>query len=197
MFLSDLTEKNVYVGKNFRGYCLGIGISLKSHAVKYLLCASALTKNSATDFSVGVSAVSFVGENINLTKLRPLFPKNCAKIFIGRPIYSPDGIFLGNITDLEIKDFVATRLFSDRNEAFPVTSIVACSDAVILRKEPPYPIGQRIPAPFLPILTNKPDSVVTKPVLKTALKKSTLIKLTLSLPPFNLTLDSTPRRKLL
>ena len=192
MKLSNLHEKSVYVGKTLRGVCRGVALSLKSQAVKYLLCASTLTQTS-TDFSVGVSAVTEIGESIRLSRLRPAYPKNCAKISIGLPVYSFEGGYLGVVEDLELRNFVATRLFTDRGDVFPITSLFACSDAVILRKEQPYPLGQRIPSPILPILTDKTEALVTKPLLKTALQKGALVKLTLSLPPFNL--ETEPQRR--
>jgi len=181
--LSDLSEKNVYANKNFCGVCRGVGISLKSHAVRYLLCASTPTQSSA-DFSVGIGTVISVGDSIILSRLRPSCPKSCAKISIGLPIYSFEGGYLGTVSDLDVVDFIATTLYTDRGETFPVTALFACSDAVILRKEQPYPLGQRIPAPMLPLVTTKTDSVVTKAVLRTASAQGSLVKLTLSLPPF-------------
>ena len=65
-------------------------------------------------------------------------------------------------------------------------SIFGCSDAVILRKEQAYPLGQRIPAPILPLITEKYEPVVTRAVLRNATAKRTLVKLTLSLPPFSI-----------
>ncbi len=183
MKLSDLTEKNIYTNKNFQGVCRGVGLSLKSQAVRYLLCASAPTQTS-TDFSVGINAVADIRDCILLSRLRPASPKGCAKIAIGLPVYSFEGGFLGRVTDLDLTDFTATTLYTDRGERFPVTSIFACSDAVILRKEQPYPLGQRIPAPLLSLVTEKNDGVVTKPILRTAIEKSALVKLTLALPPF-------------
>jgi len=185
MNLSTLHEKNVFVGKALRGVCRGVAISLTSQAVKYLLCASSPTQSSV-DFAVSTTAVSEIGQDILLSRLRPSYPKNCAKISIGLPVYAFDGGHLGFVSDLEIRNFFATRLFTDRGDVFPITSVFACSDAVILRKEQPYPIGQRIPATLLPVVTDKTDGVVTKPVLRTAIAKGTLVKLTLSLPPFAL-----------
>lgn len=193
MKLSQLNEKSVYAGKAFRGVCRGVALSLKSQAVKYLLCASTLTQ-TATDFSVGVSAVTEVGESIVLSRLRPSYPRNCAKISIGLPVYSFEGGFLGSVEDLEMREFVATRLITDRGDIFPITSVFACSDAVILRKEQPFPLGQRIPAPSLPIVTDKSEALVTKPILRAAIQKGALVKLTLSLPPFNLEAEP-PRRR--
>ena len=184
MFLSDLTQNKIFVGNTERGVCCGIGISLKNHTVKYLFCTSEVSRYPEIDYAVNVSAVQQYSPFISLARLRPIFPKNADRLFIGRPIYSYEGTFLGSVEDAEIKDFIVTRIYSDRNESFPITSVCACSDAVILRKEQPFPLGQRVPAPLLPLVTEKNDAVVTKPILKTAIKNKALIKLTLSLPPF-------------
>lgn len=185
MFLSDLTEKNICVHENFRGICKGVALSLKSHAVRYLLCSSSATQ-SAADFAVAVSSIEEIGIALHLTRLRPAHPGNCAKIFIGSPVYSFEGGYLGKLMNLELRDFIATKLYTDKGDIFPITSVFACSDAVILRKEQSYPLGQRIPAPLLPVVTDKSDGVVTKAVLRNAIKKNALIRLTLSLPPFDL-----------
>ena len=186
MLLSDVSEKNVFVNKISRGICLGIGFSLKTYSVKYLLCASVHTQN-AVDFAVSTTAVTHVTDgNITLSRLRPVYPKNCAKISIGLPVYSFEGGFLGKVEDLEMRNFIVTRIFTDRDDVIPVTSVFACSDAVILRKEQVYPLGQRIPAPILSLISDKSESVVTRPILRNALAQKSLIKLTLSLPPFNL-----------
>jgi sporulation protein YlmC with PRC-barrel domain len=191
MKLSDLCKKCVYTNTTFQGVCRGVGLSLKSHAVRYLLCASSPTQTN-TDFSVGVNAVAEIGERIQLSRLRPASPKGCAKIAIGLPVYSFDGGFLGRVADLDLHDFTATTLYTDRGERFPILSVFACSDAVILRKEQPYPLGQRIPAPLLSLVTDKNDGVVTKPILRTAIQKKALVTLTLSLPPFRFELPPTP-----
>ena len=193
MKLSDLNEKSIYVNKTFRGVCRGVGLSLKSHAVKYLLCASSSTQNS-TDFSVGINSVNEIGETISLSRLRPAYPKGCAKIAIGLPVYSFEGGYLGEVIDLDIRDFIATRLTTDRGESFPITSVFACCDAVILRKEQPYPLGQRIPAPILPLVTDKSEGVVTKPILRAALAKGALVRFTLALPPFQLDITEQKRK---
>ena len=195
MLLSDISNKTISVNTTPRGVCRGIGLSLKSHAVRYLLCASTHAQDNAIDFSVNGSAVTKISDTIQLSRLRATFPRNCVKIFIGRPVYSFDGIFLGNVEDLEIRDFIATRLFTDRGEIYPITSVTACSDAVILKKEQPYPLGQRIPAPLLYLYTDKADSVVTKPILRGAIQKGALIKLTLALPPFNVENGASVKRK--
>jgi len=183
MFLTQLTDREITVGKTPKGVCQGVGISLKTQAVKYLLCASSST--SRARFAVPVSAVESVGEQIVLSRLRPVFPKNCACLFLHLPVYGFDGGFLGEVLDLAIKDFIATNLITSEGE-YPTNAITACADAVLLKKEQPFPIGQRIPAPMLSLLTDKTDGLVTKPILRTAIRKNTLVKLTLSLPPFRL-----------
>ncbi len=183
MKLSELSEKSIYTNTTFQGVCRGVGLSLKSQAVRYLLCASAPTQ-TGTDFSVGVNAVTEIRDRILLSRLRPASPKGCAKIAIGLPVYSFEGGFLGTVADLDLYDFTATTLYTNRGESFPVTAIFACSDAVILRKEQPYPLGQRIPAPMLSLVTDKNDGVITKQILRAALEKKSLVRLTLALPPF-------------
>lgn len=183
MKLSSLYGKSIYTDKNLQGVCRGVAISLKSYAVRYLLCASTPTQHN-TDFSVSFSAVAEIGEIIRLSHLRTANPRGYAKIMVGLPVYAFDGGFLGTVTDLDICGFTATTLYTNRGERFPITSIAACSDAVILRKEQPYPIGQHLPTPSFFGITTKNSGIVTKQILRTAIEKKSLIALTLSLPPF-------------
>lgn len=183
MLLSDLIGKNICVGNAVRGICRGVGISPKNFSVKYLLCAKSL-QSSVIDFSVGISSVREVGKEILLSRLRSVFPKSCDKIFLGQPIYLNEGVYLGALSDAELQSFSLTRLFTDRGESYSAVSVVACSDAIILRKEQVYPLGQCIPAPVVSKISDKNDRIVTRSVLKNARKNGTLIRLTLSLPPF-------------
>jgi hypothetical protein len=160
-----------------------VGISLKTHAVKYLLCAN--QPSARAQFALPVSAVVSIDESVALSRMRPVLPKNCACLFIGLPVYAYDGAYLGKITELEIKNFIATIFYTDTGFDFPVSVIAACSDAVLLKKEQVYPLGQRIPAPFLSKISSKADGVITKPILRLAIQQSSLVKLTLSLPPFS------------
>ena len=184
MLLSQLVQKPIVVDGNIRGVCLGVGISLKNYAVKYLLCSSSPTR-AKIDFCVNVSSILKIDEAVFLRRLRPVFPKNCAQITMRLPIFSFNGGALGFLRDLEMQNLVALRFFNE-NQAFPICAITACSDAVILRKEQAYPLGQRVPAPFLLYFKDVARPVVTKAVLSAAIKKKSLIKLTLSLPPFSL-----------
>ncbi len=175
-FPSSIFVKNIH-----RGYCVGLGISLKSFTVKYLLCS--LSKEQSTpDFAVKFTAVENLEQDkIHLSVLRPVLPKSCAKIFYDMPIYTQTGIFCGKVKQIEIEGSSFSRLFTENTEFF-ATEISACADAVILRKTQPYPLGQRIPA------YNKQvnSGIVTKGVLRSAIQKNELIKLTLSLAPFSI-----------
>ncbi len=177
MLLSTLIDKPLFSSSTVKGYCKGVGVSLKSFAVKYLLCASSKGQN-APDFTLSTSAVERIDDGIYLSALRPLLPRRCARIFIGSPVYAFDGVYLGKITDLEFHEFTAVRLFTDQNAEYPLTAVTACHDAVILKKEQPFPIGQPIPAPFL---ISKKEGFVTKPFLRESIKRGELISLTLTL----------------
>ncbi|MBQ8343082.1 MAG: hypothetical protein IJY21_03125 [Clostridia bacterium] len=191
MLLSQLLQKTLYTGETPRGVTVSIGFSLKTHAIKHLLCAlqeppTAQPQNP--DFAVNVSSISAVADGISLTRIRPVLPKAQTKLFLYLPVYSHDGVFLGKLTDGEIHNFVLTRLFTDRGNAFSPSSIAVCRDAIFLRKEQPYPLGQRVPSPLLSQLQSDETSV-TKPLLRRAVQQGTLVKLTLSLPPFALLSD--------
>ena len=189
MLLSSLVGKPVFVHKTVRGVCRGVALSLKTHAVKYLLCSTSATSSRA-DFAVAVSSVLSVDDGIVLSKLRAAVPRYCVNLFLTLPVFSDEGGYLGKIADLEIRDFIATELFTDIGKNLSVHAITACSDAVILKKELGYPLGQRVPNSVVSLLTDKPNTVVTKPVLRSAIKKGALLKLTLALPPFSLNLSS-------
>ncbi len=193
MLLSDISDKNIYVNKQQKGVCRGIGISLKTQLVKYLLCSStANTPNYYADMPIGISAVKEFFPHILLKSGRISHPKSCGKLFIGLPVFFFDGTFLGNVVDVEIENLIATKILTNQGNYYSVSCITACSDAVILKKEQPFPIGQRIPAPLIPIYANTP--IVTKSVLKEAVKCGTLIKLTLALSPFQHFNDSTAKK---
>ncbi len=183
MKLSNLIGKSVYAGSKRRGVCEGVGISLKSGAVKYLFCSA---PKGRTDFCVNVSAIEEIDEEIYLSRLRPVFPKSTVKILLGLPVYTDEGVFLGNVRDMEMDAFIALRLETDNGERFPVFHIAACTDAILLRKKPPYPIGQRIPAHVVSDIFQNSETIVSRANLRHAIEKGALIKLTLSLAPFAL-----------
>lgn len=186
MYLSQLENKRLTLRSNERGVCKGVGISLKSRTLKYLLCNSLSVGDGASDFCIPVQAAEYFGEEIRLSRLRPVFPKGCAKLLLGRPLFTEDGVFLGNLEDAEFSGHALVRLISDRGENYPSSMLVASSDALLLRKRPAFPLGQRIPAPFLDKKTGKRDGYVTKAFLAKAIERGNLVRLTLSLPPFEL-----------
>ncbi len=184
MQLTHLINRELVVKKTVKGYCRGVALSLKSHAVKYLLCST--EPFAECDFAISTASVCKMGDQITVNSLRPLLPKSCAKIFIGRPVYSSEGVYLGKITDLTLCDFIATHLSTDQGEVYPVSAIEASQDALLLKREQPFPIGSRIPAPLLSRFTDKKDGLVTKPVLRSAIKNESLLRLTLALAPFEI-----------
>ena len=69
MLLSEIVGKNVYAGKALRGVCRGVCLSLKSRAVKYLLCSRETAKsNDYTEFSVGVGCVGAIDDAVVLRR---------------------------------------------------------------------------------------------------------------------------------
>lgn len=182
MFLSDLVKKEIYSKNECKGVCLGVGVSLKTNAVKYLLCTCNKQSNSP-DFALPISAVLSVADKIRLRSLRAVPPKSCVRFFPSLPVYTFDGRFLGKLTDIAIHENTVAKLFLDDLSLSP-REILACADAVILRKEQAFPLGQRIPAPFQARFANKNETVITKSVLRAAKRQGALVKLTLSLPPF-------------
>ena len=183
MKLSNLIGKSVYAGSKRRGVCMGVGVSLKSGAVKYLFCSAS---SGRTEFCVNVSSIEELDEEIYLSRLRPVFPKSAAKILLDLPVYTDEGVFLGSVKDMEIDSFTALYLETDKGERFSCKYIAACTDAILLRKKPPYPIGQRIPAPVVLDIFQDNETIVSRLHLRKAIEKGALIKLTLSLAPFSL-----------
>ncbi len=182
MKLSQLIGKSVYASAKRRGVCQGIGISLKNGEVKYLFCRAT---NGRNDFFVNVSAIEELDEEIYLSRLRPLLPRSATTILPGLPIYSAEGTFLGNVADMPLHDFTTFCIETDTGERIPLSAVAACTDAVLLRKKQPYPIGQRIPAPMVSEIFQKSERLVSRSNLRESIQKGALIKLTLSLAPFN------------
>lgn len=185
MLLSALIGKELFLGKTYKGVCRGVGISLKTYEIKYLFCASAPSNREEGDFVLPFSAVASIGETVILSKARPAFPKSCAKLFLRRPVYDVDGVFLGELTDADVDGYKVTSVSTSLGLRFSSLLFSTCADAILLKKELPYPIGQRVPAPVLSALTDKTEGVVTKSLLRLAIEKGALVKLTLSLPPFH------------
>ncbi len=170
-----ILQNTVYINQTPRGRINQLGVSLKTGAIKYLFCATETSENFAINASSILSIDNF---RVQLSSLRPVIPKNAVNLFIGLPVYAFTGVYLGSITKIERENMRVTALITDKNAVVPFCAVLACADAVILRKNLPYPLGQRIPAPSV--------QVITRPVLKSAIAEKNLIKLTLSLAPFTL-----------
>ncbi len=185
MLLSNLIGKEIYTGKSVKGVCVGVGISLKTYAVKYLFCASS-SQGNKTEFAISFSSISEIGGCITLSQLRPARPKSSAPLFLRKPVYAYNGNYLGALSDVAIEDGVATTLWTSEKKEYPVSLLAACGDAVILKKSQPYPLGQRLPKSAYSFTDEEQGGLVTKPLLRGAIQKGTLIRLTLSLSPFAL-----------
>lgn len=169
----NIIPKTIYLNKTPRGQCQSIGFSSKTGTIKYLFCST----YERADFVINTNSVLSVHEyGIELSHLRPVVPKNTLKIFLGQPVYTYNGIDLGNILAIKQENFILQTIVTDKNIRIPFTAIQACNDAVILRKKLPYPLGQRIPATT--------PQTVTRPILRSAIQEKSLIKFTLSLAPF-------------
>lgn len=185
MLLSELVGKNVYSGKKFCGVCRGVGLSLKSRAIKYLLCSSALEQRTYTEFSVSVKNIASVSDRILLKRLRASAPNGSARFFTGKPIYSENGAYLGVVSNLTMENFYASKLITDAGKAYSSAAISALGDAVILRKEPNFPLGEcvleevALGDDVLPL-----GAPVVKNTLRAAIENGRLIRLTTSLAPF-------------
>ena len=182
MLLSELVGKNVYSGKALRGVCRGVCLSLKSRAVKYLLCSQAPLKSDYTEFSVSVAGISEINDAVTLKRLRLAAPRNCVRFFTGRPVYTEDGAYLGITADLVMENFTATKLITDSGKTYSAATISALGDAVILRKSPVFPLGSLVvsdlPASPDPISAG---TIVTRNTLRTAMRSGQLIRLTTDL----------------
>ncbi len=183
LLLSDIVGKNVYSGKALRGVCRGVCLALKSRTVKYLLCSRETAQNNDyTEFSVSVGCIGAIEDAIVLRRMRTAIPRNCVRFFMGRPIYSEEGAYLGIVSDLALESFVATRVIADTGRSYPASAVAAVGDAVLLRRAPLFPLGRLVPEGIC--LPDAPaGTIVTRSVLKSAVSSGKLIRLTSSLLP--------------
>ena len=190
MLFSQFVSKILYLDGDMRGTCLGVGVSKKNFAIKYLLCSHG--DNARPDFALPISALHSIGIHaLTLSRIRPAIPKNVFKILPHKPVYSQDGVYLGVLQDVEFKNGVATKLIVKPDLQISFSCVQAVADAILLRKSLNYPLGQRIPS--------NNQTLVTKTLLKRAIEQKGLIHLTLSLQPFSMpntspTISKSPRR---
>ena len=185
MLLSELVGKNVYSGKRLCGVCRGIGLSLRSRAVKYLFCSDDSYKRSYSDFFVSIKNVLSVSDGIRLKRLRAAAPSSAVRFFTGKPIYSEDGVYLGIVSNLVIENFYASKLITDAGQSYSAAAIAALNDAVILKKQPNFPLGgcllEEVAMGDNVLSQGLP---VGKATLRSAIENGKLIRLTTSLAPF-------------
>ena len=98
--------------------------------------------------------------------------------------YSEEGQYLGITSDLVMENFTATKLVTDTGKVYSAAAIAALGDAVILKKEPYFPLGMLvnsdIPASPEPI---REGTLVNRGTLRTAIASGRLIRLTVNLLP--------------
>ncbi len=188
MFLTQIIDLPVRVSNVTRGKVKNACFSLKTGELKYLICAPTDEQTQA-DFTVTFSSVVSLEDDVTLKRLTPVIAKNCVSLPLFSPVYDEQAKLLGELTDAKIENGVVTELIIDYDKRYPAHLLLASKDVVILRKKPPYPIGQRVPAPVLLRFQQQktPQSSadrVTKAFLKATIKKGELIKTTLALAPF-------------
>ena len=185
MLLSNLIGMPVFVGEKQRGTLQGVFLSAKSKSIKYLLCAIE-QKNTQTTLALSIAALDKIENGIYLKRIRSILPKNATLFQQNCPVYTQDGAYLGSACDLQFYHLTATKLFTEK-AVFPTTAITAVGDAVLLKTDEPYPLGQRVPAPMLSTFScNEEQVLVTRSLLKFVIKNGRLIAFTLSLAPFSI-----------
>ena len=170
-----IITKTIHFNDSPRGICRALGVSLKTGIIKYLFCKT----DDGAEFAINATALSSVTPfSLLCSTLRPVIPKNAVKLFLGQPVYAPNGKFLGNLTAVKQDGLRVLSLTTSQKTTFPLQCVGACDDAIILRKKLPYPLGQRVHTPT--------KQCVTRPLLRTAIAQNELIQFTLSLAPFHL-----------
>ena len=181
MFLSSLINKRIIANHTPRGICVGVGISKKDGAVKYLCCSE--THNEQARFFVPFRSISAIDNEALITeKLRVVFPAKCLYLYLGLPVYTLQGVLLGTLENAQWENGMLSCLTVD-GKTLPFSIVYAVQNIILVQPTIRFPLGQRIPAPFLE--KNNRSPIITKRFLKESVQSGTLIRLTLSLPPFN------------
>lgn len=174
-------QKEIYVKRKKReeyfyekrGVCLGVYVSKKSGAIKYLFCA--LDDDKTVTVPVGaIDQIHPVTGGIYLKNLRTAIPNQCLRLTPFLPVYSCEGKYLGRLDDVCAQGLTVTKLVVG-SQKYPALAIDAVSDALLL-KPLPYPLGE---------WSKEEESSVSRKLLKDKIKQGELIRFTLSLPPFD------------
>ena len=182
MLLTSLIDKPIIVNNTPRGICKGIGISKKDGEIKYLICSE--TNNPQIRFIVPFSLVTFIKQDaVHLQKVRTVTATKFYFLHLNIPVYTLQGKHIGNVENASWINGTLHFLSVNGNDV-PYTSIIAISDAILVRGKAIFPLGQRIPVPHISKHRLR-ESTVTKSLLRKAVSEEFLIELTLSLAPFN------------
>lgn len=175
----QILGKNIYVNDEVKGLVTGVYLSKKYPFIKQLSCRLL----TGEEFCISALGVVLDNKGVRFDKLRASIPGDYIKLTKGAPIYDEKGVFLDALQNVEIKDGLLLSFVGQKEKRYPYSAAKAVCDAVILGKKPLFPLGEPLPAP----LKQKNSSpFVKKSTLISALKKGELIKLTLSLSPFDL-----------
>lgn len=190
MYVSTLVGKRVFSRSAERGVCVGVGVSLKTFVVKYLFYQP-LHERANVLFALPFARVCAAdGLCLQADGVRALSPKGCAPFRLRLPVFTAEGVAVGQVADLSITEgqdgeYRAEFMVLDGGKTIAADEIAVYADAVLLKKSRPYPLGQRIPAPILSLFSDKNQPFVSKAALRRAVERNDLIKFTLSLPPFH------------
>lgn len=166
MFLHELEGKNIHTAKKLHGICKGVAVRIKSQKIHYLYCENAEKQS----FFLPVSTIKSVEEEgIMLKKMQPA-PLNLPILSTQKPVYLQEGIFLGRVQDVRIDNWKITQIILE-DKSYSSLCITALSDALLLKKAPPFPLG----------CVTKEGEIITRTLLKQAVKEGRLISLTTSL----------------
>ena len=183
MLLHTLIGKRIVVNQTPRCVCLGVGVNKNNGKLSFLLCSK--TQDGANSFSIPFSSIVCVKDDcIIAKKIHPINPTRAYILYTHLPVYSTQGIRLGILTNAKFGQGKLCFLFIDHSPV-PFSQVHAIGDVILLSPKPIFPIGQCVPAPFLLEFGTK-NKRITKAVLKKAIQTQSLIRLTLSLPPFRL-----------
>lgn len=181
MFLNSLLKKPLVFRQRVLHVCIGVGISKKSGTIKYLIC---LHEEQHIEFALPYNHVTSITNNgIIVSSLRSAIIKHAYVIKPELPVYSTQGKYIGNLEDAVLFKNTLTQLII-RHHTYPFACISGILDAILLSPKQPYPLGQRIVNH-----KKKANDIITKNTLKKAIAENKLIALTLSLPPFNLSIN--------
>ena len=174
-----LIGQNVFVNNEIKATVLGVYLAKKYPAVKQLHCKLL----SGEEFCLSLNGATVDDTGVHVQKLRACLPCDYVKLTRGVPIYDEKGVLQGVLSNVEVKNGVPVSFIGQNGIRYPYSMLKSAADALILKKKPTFPLGE-------PIHSYTKDKnaypFVSKKTLTNAIKKGELVKLTLSLSPFEL-----------